>query len=463
MVGITDYSIYVPRCRLSRDLIAQQWGTKSLGGLKAVANFDEDSLTAAFEAARSLIDRDGLSGSIDALYFASTTAPYWQRAASSFIATAFDLPDEIQTVDFAGSLRAGTNALEAALNAVAAGAAARVIVAAADVRDGAPESPEEQLFGDGAAALAIGKEGVCAELVAKTARTDNFFDEWRRDQDRYVTGLSSRYTTERGYLANTVAASNRVLQMAGLKPQDIALVALSSPDGRAHNLAAKKIGFTAEQIVDIHLNEGGLTGTPLPLSLLCSALDAAHTGALILVAGHGDGANAFIFRMTDQGRKTKPVAAGASTLEIPSYAIYRKFREFTREPATDGAVLSNVMFEKEERQNVRLHAMRCSSCETVQFPPAPVCLKCRSREQLQEQRLARRGTIFTYTKDYLYSSPHPPTVMAVIELEDGARFYCQVADVDPDKVKIGQTVELSLRRLKDGGGMHHYYWKCRPV
>jgi uncharacterized OB-fold protein len=121
------------------------------------------------------------------------------------------------------------------------------------------------------------------------------------------------------------------------------------------------------------------------------------------------------------------------------------------------------MFEKEERQNVRLHGMRCSKCETVQFPAAPLCVACRNRNELEDVRLAQHGTIFTYAIDYLYSAPSPPTAMAVVELEDGARFYCQVTDVNPEKVQIGQRVELTLRRFKEGGSMHHYYWKARPV
>ena len=75
--------------------------------------------------------------------------------------------------------------------------------------------------------------------------------------------------------------------------------------------------------------------------------------------------------------------------------------------------------------------------------------------------MARRGTIFTFTRDYLYDAPITPTLMAVIELEDGARFYCQGTDMDAQNAAIGQCVELTLRRLREGGGTHHYYWKCR--
>ena len=80
MLGITSYSVYVPRHRLSREAIAAAWATRPAAGCKAVAHFDEDSLTMGHAAASRL------GGAPDALYFASTTSPYWQRSCASLIA-----------------------------------------------------------------------------------------------------------------------------------------------------------------------------------------------------------------------------------------------------------------------------------------------------------------------------------------------------------------------------------------
>jgi uncharacterized OB-fold protein len=76
--------------------------------------------------------------------------------------------------------------------------------------------------------------------------------------------------------------------------------------------------------------------------------------------------------------------------------------------------------------------------------------------------LERRGHVFTFTTDSLYASPLPPTVVSVVELVGGGRIYLQMTDVQPEEVKIEMPVELTLRRLSEGGGLHHYYWKCRP-
>ena len=79
MVGITSYSVYVPRRRMRRETIAAAWGVPAMPGCKAVTNFDEDSLTMAQSAAWPL----ALTGGVEALSFASTTSPYWQRSAAS--------------------------------------------------------------------------------------------------------------------------------------------------------------------------------------------------------------------------------------------------------------------------------------------------------------------------------------------------------------------------------------------
>ena len=135
MSGIISYGAYVPLWRLSRDAIGAAWGRASLGGERSVANNDEDTVTMAVEAVLDCLagtDRD----SIDGLYFASTTAPFREKQCATLVAAAADLKPDIITADFGNSLRAGTTALRAALDAVNSGSAQNIIVVAADCRLG---------------------------------------------------------------------------------------------------------------------------------------------------------------------------------------------------------------------------------------------------------------------------------------------------------------------------------------
>jgi uncharacterized OB-fold protein len=54
-------------------------------------------------------------------------------------------------------------------------------------------------------------------------------------------------------------------------------------------------------------------------------------------------------------------------------------------------------------------------------------------------------------------------VNAVVDLDGGGRFLCQMTDVDEREVEIGMQVELVLRRMREAESMHHYYWKARPL
>ena len=94
MVSIKSYGAYIPFHRLKREEIGRAWEAGPLRGEKAVANFDEDSITMAVEAGQDClkgIERD----SIDALYFASTTAPYKEKQSAAIVAAALDLRHNI--------------------------------------------------------------------------------------------------------------------------------------------------------------------------------------------------------------------------------------------------------------------------------------------------------------------------------------------------------------------------------
>jgi hydroxymethylglutaryl-CoA synthase len=288
LIGITSYSVYIPQQRLARDVIANAWGSRVLPGTKAVVNFDEDSLTMAQAAVWKL-----LPNGFDAIYFGSSSAPHWQRSSASMIAAFCDLRPETATTDFGGSLRAGTMALRAALDAVTSGSSDSTVVVSSEAREGAPESIEEMIFGDGAAAVAIGKKHVIAEAIGCVSHSGDFLDEWRRDVDRYVHSFPSKFSTARGYEAGAIAVGRALLKQASLAPASIAHAALASPDGRAHLNVAKVLGVATEAVGDSRLKEIGVTGAAMPILLLAEALDRAKINDLILCIGYGEGADGF--------------------------------------------------------------------------------------------------------------------------------------------------------------------------
>lgn len=477
MAGIISFGAYVPSSRLARARFAQAWGGNAAPGERAVASFDEDSLTLATEAALNALAIGPIDPqTLDACFFASTTAPYKEKQAASVLATVADLRRDVRTADFTDSLRSATLALQAALDAVKGGSAQRVLVAAGDTRMGAPESSQEQTFGDGAAALVIGQgDDVVAEISATHTHMDEFVDAWRRDRDNYVQTFEERWQQTYGFQRNTVEAIKGLMQQTGWGPDSFAKVVFYAPDARSYATVAGQLGFNAQtQLVDVTGLYGGVgnTGASFSLLLLVAALEQAEPGQRLLFAGYGDGADAFVLEITNKiterrERNTRDIARQlAAKLELSSYEKFQRYRnpEFGQVASTfSGSNASPIALWRERKQDLALYGARCRKCGTTQYPMQRVCVGCSAKDDFEEVKMPHTAKVFTYTVDYLNLSPNPPTVMCVLEWDNGARVYMQMTDVDAETVQVGMPVELTFRRLHDEGGFNAYFWKCRPL
>jgi 3-hydroxy-3-methylglutaryl CoA synthase len=153
---------YVPQLRLPRARIRDAMGwldppsTRPVAGVRAICNWDEDSITLAVEAARSCLNGRVLTPEIDAsigaVTLASTTLPFADRSNATLLAGALDLPLTTQTLDVTGTLRAGVTALA---EAARRGDGARTLVVAADARIAKPGSKQELEFGAGGGAFLV--------------------------------------------------------------------------------------------------------------------------------------------------------------------------------------------------------------------------------------------------------------------------------------------------------------------
>src|SRR5512136_219426 len=261
MAGIISYGAYIPLWRLSRDAIAEAWQSASTGGERSVVNNDEDAITMANEATIDCL-ASSQREKVDGLYFASTTSPYKEKECSTLVAMAADLRPEIITADFGNSLRAGTEAFRAALDAVISGSASQVLVTASDCRMGYPRSNYEQTFGDAAAALLIGNTGKPAVIMAGSRSLSNeLYDVWRLDKDTYVQSWEDRFIMEHGYTENMERTISGLLRKEGLSVKDITRAVLYGPTSRAQQGLARALGFDIKtQLQDLLIGNVGITG-----------------------------------------------------------------------------------------------------------------------------------------------------------------------------------------------------------
>jgi hydroxymethylglutaryl-CoA synthase len=467
MAGITSFSAYVPISRMGQDTVG--WTARNE---RAIASFDEDSLTMAVTAVMDCIT-DADRKEIDGVFFASTTSPYREKQAATMLATIVDLGSEVFCADIANSLRSGTVALRAGLDAIKAGSAKKVLVAGADMRIPQPRSGNDTIFGDGAVALVLGNSDVVAEVEDSYSISHEIQDVWRLDKDEYVRSSEDRFVFEQGYLTAMPKAISTFLARSGAEAKDFARVVFYAPDARRHRQVATTAGFDYKtQVQDPMFDTVGNTGTVSALMMLVAALEDASPGDRILLVSYGDGADVFSLRVTEKIGSYKHRVSLKGYLEskrlLPSYETYLKWRELldvaplARRPAlrTPSAA---AMF-REQDTNLRLYGVRCKKCGCIQYPSQRVCTKCNTKDEFEPVRFSdKRATINTFSLDYLGATLEPPTGVCMIDFEGGGRMMAMITDRIPEEVKVGMPVEMTFRKLYTAEGIHNYYWKCMPI
>ncbi len=467
MAGIVSYGSYVPYRRLKRAAIAAVLGVPATRGERAVASFDEDSISMAVEALRDAL-KSAPQTPVGSLLFATTTPPYGEKLNAAILGAATQLPAEIRAADLTGSTRAGLAALLQAADAAAA-SGTFAAVAMADARLGAPEGKLEQQSGDGAAAFVLGTEGVIAEIEASASFTREFLDTWRAPGERFAHSWEERFSLTQAFGPLLQKAVTTVMDKAGLKPDQVARVIFDAPNPRAVDEFVRAAKLDPAKVADPLSLTVGQTGAAHIDLMLTATLPTCKPGDRVLVANVADGADAVILRVTPAIANFRPIHSVGRMVESKgdvSYAGYLKWREILpteppRRPNPERPAGPPML--RSEKWKYGLVGSRCTACGTPQLPPQRICVKCRARDRMEPYPFADRvGRVATYAFDRLAYSLNPPVINVVVDFEGGGRFLCEMTDCEPDKVAIGDEVEMTFRRLFTADGIHNYFWKARP-
>jgi hydroxymethylglutaryl-CoA synthase len=476
-IGICAYGVYIPRYRLSRKTIAAAmgWlGPGALPGEKAVANYDEDSLTMAVAAGVDCLKEADRVG-VDGLYFASTTFPYRERESAAIIATALDLSPNIRTADFANSLKAGTGAIVSAYDSVKAGGVRSILICGSDYRLGKPGSSQEMVFGDGAAAILLGSSGVIASLEGWYSTSYDFADYRRSEDDKFVRTVEDRFIREEGYAKFIPEAILGLFQKYELEAKDFAKVAYPCLNLREHANIGKRLGFQPNQLKEPLFTAMGETGAASPLMLLVAMLEEAKPDDNILLVSYGNGAEALLFKVSKEIEKVKDRERLKKYLafkkELTNYEKYLAFRGIIPVELSFGGEVAPTELPltwRERRVILALYGSKCKRCGTTQYPPQRICVNpdCGAVDEMENYCFSdKRGILFSYTADHVASSIDPPLLYGMIDFEGRGRFVFEFTDCERDLLKIGMPVEMSLRRkyLDELRGIHGYFWKAIPV
>ena len=465
MNGIVSYGAYIPYYRLKKETAAEAFGKKAGKGEKAVAYCDEDSITMAVAAAMDAMQQIA-PGSLSGLLFASASAPYQEKMNATEVAAVLEAPQTLRTADFSGSLRAGSAAMLAALDA-----GQTTLVTMSDCRLGAADGKFEAELGDGAAAFLMGTEDLLATLDGTASVSKNAIDQWRAADDTYVRNWDMRYANVQLYAPLVKQAVTQLLGKLELQAADFNKIVLYGHEEKNRLGLAAKLGFQPEQVQPSLFGQIGNTGNAAAGLMLCAALDEAKAGDRILFVTYGEGCDAMAFTVTEKIGTYRPATTVAQRLAhkdntLP-YGKYLKWKgmvdcEPQKRPAQERSALPD--YYRNYKKNYNLVGSRCPACGTPVFPPQRVCVHCHAIDQAEPYSfLDKAARVRTFTIDGLSLSLDSPNFLVVIEFEGGGKMMTYLVDCKKEDIKVGMAVQPTFRKMFEANGVHTYFWKVVPA
>ena len=485
MTGIVGFGAYIPRLRLQRKAAAtaNAWYAPNLMGAakgeRSMANWDEDSITMAVEAGRDCLPgADPLTARahIDAIYFASTTAPFADRQNAGVVAAALSLSETASSSDLGGSQRAATSALIAALNAVKAGSAKRALVVSAENRKAKAASSQELSFGAGAAAVEVGSDDVIANLIGSGSITVDFVDHFRGDGEDYDYNWEERWIRDEGYSKIVPRAVKLALANAGLEASAIDHFVMPCPFAKLDVTIAKALGIAADKVRDNLASNVGDCGAAHPLLMLVHALEQAKPGDKILLAAFGQGCDALIFEATEAltslARRNGVSGSIAARKEETNYLKFLAFNglvdlEKGMRAEKDNKTAQTTAYRRRDML-FGLTGGKCTKCGTAQFPRSRICVNpnCGAIDTQDPYCFAELpAKILSWSADFLTYSMDPPQHYGMVTFAEGGRFLSDFTDVDRGTFDSGTEVRMVFRikDFDDKRGFRRYFWKAVPI
>ncbi|KKR34086.1 MAG: hypothetical protein UT63_C0006G0004 [Candidatus Gottesmanbacteria bacterium GW2011_GWC2_39_8] len=310
MVGIVGYGSYIPKYRIKTTDIADVWKkdggeiSSSLGvSEKAVAGIDEDAVTLAVEAGRNALLRAGIEPlSIGGCFVGSESHPYAVNPTSTIVGDILGFGNNYMAADLEFACKAATAGMQALSGLVASGYIKYGMAIGSDTAQARPHDVLEYTAGAASSAFILGgnKSEFLAEIVDFISYTSDTPDFWRRDGIRYPSH-GGRFTGEPAYFSHVISAAEKLLKKTHLSPSDFDHAVFHMPNGKFPKIAAKRLGFTPDQIKDSLIVN--IIGNPYSASALTGfsrVLDVAGPDEKIFFVsyGSGAGADAFIFQTT---------------------------------------------------------------------------------------------------------------------------------------------------------------------
>jgi hydroxymethylglutaryl-CoA synthase len=202
----------------------------------------------------------------------------------------------------------------------------------ADTSQGAPGDALEYTASAGGAAYILGKENVIAKINKTYSFTTDTPDFWRREGEKYPSH-GGRFTGEPAYFKHILTCAKNLMDKVGTKHSDYNYAVFHQPNGKFPVSAARKLGFSKEQIKEGLLTPViGNTYSGAVLIGLAAILDIAKPGDRIFMVAYGSGAGSDSFDITVTDAIQNINRSGEQTVQtlisnhkFLTYATYAKY------------------------------------------------------------------------------------------------------------------------------------------
>jgi hydroxymethylglutaryl-CoA synthase len=340
MSGIIGYGVHLPIYRIKISEIASVWKkdpAEITAGLqvteKAVPGFDEDAVTMGVEAGKTALKMAGISEKeIGAVYVGSESHPYSVNPTSTSVAEYLGIGNDYFAADLEFACKAATAGMQIALGLLDSNKINYGLVIGSDTAQGKPHDILEYTAASTACAYILGnkKNEIIAEVLETSSFSSDTADFWRRDGEKYPSHFG-RFTGEPAYFNHVFSEGQKLLKKSGLAPADFDYCVFHMPNGKFPRLAAKKLGFTTEQLAPSLLVD--TIGNPYSASSLLglsAVLDIARPDQKIFFVSYGSGAGSdgFIFKTTKQLKEKQKL--GVKLAEQMKKKIYLSYPEYLK-------------------------------------------------------------------------------------------------------------------------------------
>lgn len=457
---------YLPYLRFDRKAAAAALRWSGLGGPKsgrrAIAGWDEDAVTLATEAARVA----GHQQNFDDLIFASTSAPFYERAHAPLVIDALGLPQTTRSLDAAGSRRAATSALMRAMESDKT-----TLLCAAERRPTQAGSSQQLAFGDGGAAIATGSDGPIRYLGGASISHD-FLDLYSSRDHETPYAAEERFVRDIAVPEIIAPAVQSACRAAAIEASKIAYVAFAEPASGCFAGLAKAAGLKAPNIGGELTEAAGDLGAAHPLFAFALACDRAKPGEIILMIGFGSGCDAMLFEVSG------PVPGAAEAAEALRHG--RTLTDYVRFLSLNGAIDLDWGVRAETVQKAAATVVNRHGRDmlgfvggrdprgNVQFPKTRIAVDPRATEPeaLVDVRLADEpAKLVSFTADRLNFTPDPPFHFGLAQFANGARVMMELTDAAVAGFAVGEPLAMRFRikSIDRTRGLRTYFWKAAPA